>query len=84
MTIDIDVLHTQHSERDNVFRRHAFERLREAGAVAVTDVVATSSSGLESSQRTLGVLVERGMSIVEEDSLVTIDGLIASSRRSIG
>ncbi len=75
MTIDIDVLDTQHSELDDVFRRHAFERLRESGGATATDVVATSPSGVESSQRTLGVLVERGMAIVEEDNLVAIDGL---------
>lgn len=75
MTIDIDVLDTQNSELDDVFRRHAFERLRESGSDAVTEVVATSPSGRESSQRTLDVLVERGMAIVDNDSLVAIDGL---------
>lgn len=75
MTINIDVLDTQHSDLDDVFRRHAFERLRRSGPAGVTDVVTTSPSGGASAQRTLDVLVERGMAIIEDDRLVAIDGL---------
>nr|MBA2600244.1 hypothetical protein [Actinomycetota bacterium] len=75
MTIDIDVLDTQHSDLDDTFRRHAFEHLRDSGAVEVIDVVATSPGGAESAQRTLDVLVARGMAIIENDRLVAFDGL---------
>jgi alkylmercury lyase len=75
MPIEIDPLQTQHSDLDDVFRRHAFEQLRRSGAVAVTEVVATSPSGSESAQCTLDVLVERGMAILNDGNLVGIDGL---------
>lgn len=75
MTMDIDVLDAQHSDLDDSFRRHAFERLRSSGAVDVSDVVATSPNGPESAQRTLDSLVERGMAIVDDDELIAIDGL---------
>lgn len=75
MTINIDVLDTQHSDLDDVFRRHAFERLRRSGPVDVSDVVTTSPSGGASAQGTLDVLVERGMAIIEDGRLVAIDGL---------
>ena len=75
MSINIDVLDTQHSNLDNGFRRHAFEQLRQSGAIAVTEVVATSLNGAASAQSTLDEMVERGMAIVEADELVAIDGL---------
>ena len=75
MSINIDVLDTQHSNLDHSFRRHAFERLRESGAVAVAEVVATSPKGPTSAQDTLDEMVERGMAILEGDELVAIDGL---------
>lgn len=81
MTIDIDPLDTQHSELDDEFRRHAFGRLRESGPAAATEVVATSPGGVESAQRTLDVLVERGMAIVEKGNLVAIDGLSVQPTR---
>lgn len=51
MTINIDVLDTQHSDLDDTFRRHAFERLPRSGPLAVTNVVITSPSGAESAHR---------------------------------
>lgn len=75
MSINIDVLDTQHSNLDNGFRRHAFERLRRSGAVAVTEVVTTSPNGEASARSTLGEMVERGMALLEGDDLVAIDGL---------
>lgn len=75
MIINIDVLDTQHSNLDNDFRRHAFERLREGDAVAAAEVVAASPKGQMSAQGTLDEMVERGMVLVEGDELVAIDGL---------
>lgn len=75
MSINIDVLDSQHSNLDDSFRRHAFERLRESGAEAVAEVVATSPKGPASAQSTLDEMVERGMAILEGDELVAIDGL---------
>lgn len=75
MTIDIDVLDTQHSNLDDSFRRHAFERLRASGPIPVSDVVATSPRGQESAQESLDEMLERGMAIVEGGELVAIDGL---------
>lgn len=75
MTVNIDVLDTQHSHLDDGFRRHAFEQLRESGAVAASQVVATSPNGAASARRTLDEMVERGMAILEGDELVAIDGL---------
>lgn len=75
MTIDIDILDTQHSDLDDVFRHHAFQALWTSGAMQVDEVLLTSPSGPESSQRTLDALVERGMAVVEGDELVGIDGL---------
>ena len=75
MAINVDVLDTQHSNLDDGFRRHAFEQLRQSGAVAATEVVATSPNGPTSAQRTLDEMVERGMAILEGDELVAIDGL---------
>jgi Alkylmercury lyase len=75
MPINIEVLDTQHADLDDTFRRHAFEQLRSSGAVPVPHVVVTSPSGADGAQRTLDVLVERGMAIVEDDELVAIDGL---------
>lgn len=75
MTIDIDVLDTQHSDLDDAFRRHAFERLRETGVAGVTELVATSPRGADSARSTLDDMVQRGMAILEGDDLVAIDGL---------
>lgn len=75
MSIDIDVLDTQHSNLDDGFRRHAFQRLRESGAVAVAEVVATSPNGAARAQSTLDEMVERGMAILDADELVAVDGL---------
>ena len=75
MSINIDVLDTQHSKLDNAFRRHAFERLRESGALPVRDLVATSPNGATSAQSTLDEMVERGMAVLEGEELVAIDGL---------
>lgn len=75
MTIDIDVLDTQHGGLDDRFRRHAFEELRRLGAVALNQLLAGSPSGPESSRATLDTLMERGMAIVDDDELVAIDGL---------
>ena len=75
MSINIDVLDTQHSHLDDGFRRHAFEQLRQSGAVVAAEVVATSPNGATSAQSTLDEMVERGMAILEGDDLVGIDGL---------
>lgn len=75
MSINIDVLDTQHSDLDDAFRRHAFEQLRQSGPISVTQVVATSPNGTASAQTTLDEMVERGMAILEGDYLVAIDGL---------
>lgn len=75
MSINIDVLDTQHSNLDGGFRRHAFEQLRRSGAVVVAEVVATSPNGTAHSQSTLDEMVERGMAILDGDELVAIDGL---------
>ena len=75
MTINIDVLDTQHSNLDDGFRRHAFERFRRSGAVAAAEVVETSPNGPASAQSTLDQMIERGMAILEGDELVAIDGL---------
>lgn len=75
MSINIDVLDTQHSNLDDGFRRYAFGQLRESGAVAVAEVVARSPNGAASAQSTLDEMVERGMAILEGDDLVAIDGL---------
>lgn len=75
MTIDIDVLDAQHSNLDDGFRRHAFEQLRQSGAISVTELVTTSPTGGASAQSTLDEMVERGMAILERDELVAIDGL---------
>lgn len=75
MTINIDVLDTQHSNLDDGFRRHAFERLRESGPVALGQLVETSPNGPASAQSTLDEMVERGMAVLEDDELVAIDGL---------
>lgn len=75
MTIEIDVLDTQHSDLDDGFRRHAFEQLRKSGAAAVAEVVATSPNGATSAQSTLDEMVEGGMAILQGDELVAIDGL---------
>ena len=75
MSINIDVLDTQHSNLDNAFRRHAFEQLRRSGAIAVGEVVATSPHGAASAQSTLDEMVERGMAILQGGDLVAIDGL---------
>ena len=75
MSINIDVLDTQHSNLDSAFRRHAFERLRESGVIAVAEVLATSPNGDASASRTLEEMVERGMAILDGDDLVAIDGL---------
>ncbi len=75
MTVEIDVLDSQHSDLDGAFRRHAFERLRRSGAIRVRDLVEGSPSGRDSAQSTLDALVERGMAIVDDSQLVAIDGL---------
>ena len=75
MSMNIDVLDTQHSNLDDGFRRHAFEHLRRSGAIAVKQVVTTSPNGAASAQGTLDEMVERGMVILEGDDLVAIDGL---------
>lgn len=69
------VLDAQHSDLDDSFRRHAFERVRTCGPVDVNDVVATAPKGRESAQRTLDMLIECGMASVEDDRLTGIDGL---------
>jgi hypothetical protein len=74
--IEIDPLKTQHSDLDDTFRRHAFESLRAAsGPVVASGLVASCPNGASGAQRTLDVLVERGMAILEGVSLVAIDGL---------
>lgn len=75
MSVKIDVLDPQHSNLDDGFRRHAFERLRQSGPVAVAEVVATSPNGPSSAQSTLDEMVERGMAILDDEELVAIDGL---------
>jgi alkylmercury lyase len=76
MTIEIDPLETQHSDLDDTFRRHAFENLRVTGIpVVASELIASSPGGPESAQRTLDILVQRGMAILEGEALVAIDGL---------
>lgn len=76
MPIQIDPLETEHSDLDDAFRRHAFERLRSSRApVVATEVVSMSPAGAESAQSTLDILVKRGMAIIDDDHIVAIDGL---------
>ena len=86
MTVNTDVRDTQHAGLDDIFRRHAFRFLRERGAAAADDVVRTSPRGVESSQRKLAQLVERGMSIVRERNQEAparaSRGCVPSSRRA--
>lgn len=68
MTIEIESLETQHSDLDDVFRRHAFERLREVRKpVRTSEAVASSPNGAASAQQRLDMLVERGMAILQEE-----------------
>lgn len=82
MSIEIDPLETQHSDLDDSFRRHGFERLRAAGTpISVAELVGTSPGGSESAQRTLDTLVERGTAILDGEKLVAIDGLSVIPRQ---
>jgi alkylmercury lyase len=82
MTIEVDPVETQDSGLDDASRRHAVESLRAEGMpAAALELVAASPSGASSAQRTLDILVQRGMALLEGDRLVAIDGLSVQATR---